>query len=291
MFKAKHHGGGDGVDGENGMVRNLVANKDSSSHGVMASSRLPPSARYNVVYCSKGNLMIDDAFSLQFLPPISQLEETITQLEKLKEEHKCEYVAMLNNKYLDVIELRNLFLVHEIKNIKYQVEEENKWCRTVSTCILQPNGTPAPDLALLSTFTSMPHDTNEGFFWPNLQLKTCEVKSLASNRWLSDLIIYRIAELINKSNPDTYAFYYNFVSDIRHVIQRIHIKHTDVMPKKIIFAINVGKWKHLPSKHHDWQKNYMWMPFCYGCILHRAKPVVLLGFPRVANAPKHTSRC
>ena len=109
MFKAEHHGGGDGVDGENGMVRNLVANKDSSSRGVMASSRLPPSARYNVVYCSKGNLMIDDASSLQFLPRISQLEETITQLEKLKEEYKREYVAMLNNKYLDVIELRNLF--------------------------------------------------------------------------------------------------------------------------------------------------------------------------------------
>ena len=80
------------------------------------------------------------------------------------------------------------------------------------------------------------------FFWPNLQLKTCEVKCLASNCWLSDLIMYRIAQLINKSNPDTYAFNYTFVSDIRHVIQRIHVKHTDVMPKKIIFAINVGKW-------------------------------------------------
>ena len=87
----------------------------------------------------------------------------------------------------------------------------------------------------------MLHDTNKEHFWPSLQLKTCESKCLASNRWLSDLILYRIIELINESSPDTFVFYYNFVSDIRHIVQRLHVKHGNVKPNKIVFALNVGK--------------------------------------------------
>ena len=88
----------------------------------------------------------------------------------------------------------------------------------------------------------MLHETSEGHYWSALQLKTCEIQRLAVNRWLSDLIVYCIAELLNESNPDIYVFYYNFNSDIKDVIKRIRVKDPNVQPNKIIFAINVGNW-------------------------------------------------
>ena len=132
---------------------------------------------------------------------------------------------------MGVVELKNLLVVH-ITNTKCKVAEENEWFNTISNCIRQPNDTPAIDLALSSTFTSMLHDTNEDYFWPSLQLRTSEIKSLASNHWLSDLIVYRIIELINESSPDIFAFYYNFVGDFRNIVQRSNVKHRHLKPKK-----------------------------------------------------------
>ena len=102
--------------------------------------------------------------------------------------------------------------------------------------------TPGLDSSIPSTFNSILHDTSEGHYWSALQLKTCDIQHLAVNHWLSDLIVYRIAELLNESNPDIYVFYYNFNSDIKDGIKRIRKKHPKVQPDKIIFAINVGKW-------------------------------------------------
>ena len=45
--------------------------------------------------------------------------------------------------------------------------------------------------------------------------------------------------LLNDSNPDIFAFHYNFVMNISDVAKKIRVRN--VMPKKIIFAVNVGK--------------------------------------------------
>ena len=193
------------------MVRNFVTDKDTKPRLAVASSELPPIVRHTVAFCGRANKTIDDDFKLDFLPPLSDLKSMITRLNKLKEEHEFDYIAVVNNRYLDIVELRNLLVLHDIKNTKYQVEEENEWFRKISNFIRQPNGTSAIDLTLPSIFNSMLHDTNEEHFWPSLQLKTCEIKCLASNRWLSDLILYHIIELINESSPDTFVFY--FITD------------------------------------------------------------------------------
>ena len=243
MFKTKCSRGGEGDgDMEAGMVRSLLINKDTKTRGTIASSVFPPVVKYNVTFRGRSNEIIEDACTLDFWPPLNQLQSMITQLNKLKDKHECDYIVVINNKCLDVVELRNLLVLYDIKNTKYQVEEENEWFCKISNAMNQPNGTPVVESTLPSIFNSMLHDTNEDHFWTHLQLKTCEIKRLASNRWLSDLIVYRIIELINESSPDTFAFYYNFVSDIRHIVQRIRVKHANVNPKKIIFAINVGKW-------------------------------------------------
>ena len=122
---------------------------------------------------------------------------------------------------MDVIELKNLLVVHDSKNTKYEVEEENEWFHTISNCIRQANDTPAIDLALSSTCNSMLNDTNEDHFWPRLQLQPSEIECLASNHWLSDLLVYRTIELINESSPDIFAFYYNFVGDFRTIVQKL----------------------------------------------------------------------
>ena len=98
--------------------------------------------------------------------------------------------------------------------------------------VAQPQGTPLLDQALVATFKSILQDKGEDHFWPNLQLKTCNIKRLAANRWVSDLVIYHITELLNESHPDIFVFYYNFVSNIDNVAELIHNKLGDAKPKK-----------------------------------------------------------
>ena len=166
----------------------------------------------------------------------------ISQLDQLRKDDGHEYVVMLDHKYFDIGELIKLVMVHDMTVIKYQIEQENEWFCKRSDQIHQPKGTPRLDSSIPSTLNSMLHDTSKDHYWSALQLKTCEIQCLAVNHWLSDLIIYRIAELLPESNSDIYVFYYNFNSDIKDGIKRIHVKNSNVKPEKIIFVINVGTW-------------------------------------------------
>ena len=47
--------------------------------------------------------------------------------------------------------------------------------------------------------------------------------------------------MVSKSNPDVFVFYYNFVNNIENIAQILRDRHVDGKPKKIIFALNVGK--------------------------------------------------
>ena len=102
-------------------------------------------------------------------------------------------------------------------------------------------GTPVVDSTLAATFYSMLQDTSEGHVWPNIQLKPCTIKQLAVNRWLSDLIVYGIGELLSDSDLDIFVFSHNFVTDINSIGERMHVKHPSAKPKKKSFAVNLGK--------------------------------------------------
>ena len=100
--------------------------EDSNPRGLILSSSYPQVVKFSDVYCIKVDVAVDDARSLDFLPPVEQLKVMICQLEKLKKDNGHEYVVTLNNKYLDVGELRKLVVLHDMKVIKYQVEQENE---------------------------------------------------------------------------------------------------------------------------------------------------------------------
>ena len=78
----------------------------------------------------------------------------------------------------------------------------------------------------------MLQDTSEGHVWPNIQLKTCKIKRLAVNRWLSDLIVYGIGELLSDSDQDVFVFSHKCVTDINSIGERMHVKHPSAKPKK-----------------------------------------------------------
>ena len=210
-------GGGSDDESEDHIVSQ--GKEDSNHHGLIWSSSYPQVVTFSEVYCLKVDVTIDDAHSLDFLPPVEQLTVMIYQLEKLKKDNGHEYGVTLNNKYVDVGKRRKVVVLHDVKVIKYQVEQENEWFYKLSDTIHQPKGTPGLDSRIPSTGNSMLQETSEGHYWSALQLKTCEIQRLAVNRWLSDLIVYCIAELLNESNPDIYVFYYTFNSDIKDVIR------------------------------------------------------------------------
>ena len=149
--------------------------EDSNPPGLIWSSSYPQVVKFSEVYCLKVDITIDDARSLDFLPPVEQLTVMISQLETLRKDNGHEYVVTLNNKYLDVGELRKLVMLHDMKVSKYQVEQENEWFCKLSDHIHQPKGTPGLDSSIPSTFNSMLHDTSEGHYWSALQLQTCEI--------------------------------------------------------------------------------------------------------------------
>ena len=210
-------GGGSDDESEDHIVSQ--GKEHSNPRGLIWSSSYPQVVTFSEVYCLKVDVTIDDAHSLDFLPPVEQLTVMICQLEKLKKDNGHEYGVTLNNKYVDVGKRRKVVVLHDVKVIKYQVEQENEWFCKLSDTIHQPKGTPGLDSRIPSTCNSMLHETSEGHYWSALQLKTCEIQRLAVNRWLSDLIVYCIAELLNESNPDIYVFYYTFNSDIKDVIR------------------------------------------------------------------------
>ena len=183
------------------MKMTTVWREGDRQRGQMWPSTYPQVAKYGEVYCGKGDLVVDDAGSLDFLPPLEQLTVMIAQLEKLRKDNGREHIVLLNTKYLDTAQLRNLVVLHDMKAIKYQVDKENEWFCKLNDYIYQPAGTTGLDSALPSTFKSMLFDTSGDYFWSDLQLKTREIKWLASNRWLSDLIIYQIIDLLTESNP------------------------------------------------------------------------------------------
>ena len=191
-------------------------------------------------YFEKSGCRINSVKDLTFLPPVAQLEEIVTNLDKLRVSRGCEFCVRLYNVNLDTVALKEVRLLHDLKAIKMEVDKEREWCCKVRSGVTQPQGTPVLETSVATTFCSMLLTKSETYFWPNIQLKTCEIKRLAVSRWVSDLIIYRIIELLNDAHPEVYVFYYNFVSDIGDVARRINEKFRDDKPKKIIFAINVG---------------------------------------------------
>ena len=130
-------------------------------------------------------------------------------MQALENEYGHEFRVLLNNVCVDLDAVRSLLLLHEIMNIKCEVQQENDWFLKITSSLAQPLGTPSIDPALIPTFCSMLQDSSENFLSPNIQLKTCEIKQLAAGRWVSDMIVHCIASLLNDSNPDIFAFYYN----------------------------------------------------------------------------------
>ena len=103
----------------------------------------------------------------------------ISQLEQCKNVHDHEFIVESNGSYLDIVELRNLHLLHKKKDIKYEVAQEIEWFRKISDGIKQSTSTPIVDSTLAVTFCSMLQDTSEGHLWQNIQLTPCEIKRLA----------------------------------------------------------------------------------------------------------------
>ena len=208
---------------------------------VLAGMSCSPVVRFTEKYVENRHNTISDGRTLDFIPPLEQVNRMISRLEQFKNVRGREFIVEINGSYLDVVELRKLRLLHEKKDIKYEVTQEIEWFRKISDGLNQPTGSPVVDSTLAATFCSMLQDTSEGHFWPNMQLKTCEIKRLAVNHWLSDLVVYRIGELLSDSDPDVFVFYYTFVTDISSIGERIRAKHPNAKPNKIIFAINLGK--------------------------------------------------
>ena len=102
----------------------------------------------------------------------------ISQLEQCKNVHDHEFIVESNGSYLDIVELRNLHLLHKKKDIRYEVAQEIEWFRKMSDGSKQPTGTPVVDSTLAVTFCSMLQDTSGGHFCQNIQLTTCEIKRL-----------------------------------------------------------------------------------------------------------------
>ena len=63
---------------------------------------------------------------------------------------------------------------------------------------------------------------------------------VTGSHWLSDLIIYRITELLTESDSHIYVFYYNFITNTNDVVERLCVQHPAAMPNIILLAINVA---------------------------------------------------
>ena len=110
-------GGGSDDESEDHIVSE--GREDSNPCGLIWSSSYPQVVTFSEVYCLNVDVAIDDAHSLDFLPPVELLKGMICQREKLKKDNGHEYVVTLNNIYLDVGELRKLVVLHDMTVIKY----------------------------------------------------------------------------------------------------------------------------------------------------------------------------
>ena len=163
-------------------VKATVSRKD------IAASQYPPVKENFEIYVEKTDTFCSDVSNLYFLPPLHQIGKIVGYLVKLQKDRNCEYCVVINNIYLDLPAIRNLRLLHEMKEIQSEVQKENEWLEKINLSITQPCGTPVLSVDIASTFKSMLQTKSEGYFWPNMKLKTCEIKRLAVNRWVSDLI-------------------------------------------------------------------------------------------------------
>ena len=96
----------------------------------------------------------------------------ISHLERLEQKHGRQFSVSLSNCCFDLVALKKLLLLHEMKDITHEVRQESKWFRTLANSVTQPHGTPEVNPALVSTFCSMLQDKSDDYFWPNIQLKT-----------------------------------------------------------------------------------------------------------------------
>ena len=211
------------------------------SCGDIAGKTFPPIAICREWYAAKRDCAIYQVRDLHYIPPLSQIERIIKHLESLQKQHNREFAVSIHDKFFDLAAVKELQSLHAKKGIKNEVLKEDSWFHNISTKSNQPKDTPPLDLALALTFKSMLHDKGEDYFWPNVKLKTHEIKRVAASHWISDLVLYRITEMLHESDHDIFVFYYNFVDNIENIAHIIRDRHVDGKPKKIIFALNVGK--------------------------------------------------
>ena len=172
---------------------------------VLAGMSCSPVVQFTEKYAENHHNTIRDGRTLDFILPLEQANQMISRLEQVKNIHGHEFIVEINGLHLDIVELRNLCLLNEKKDITYEVTQEIKWLRKSSNRIKQPIGTPVVDSTLAATFCSMLQDSSEGHFWQNIQLKTCKSKQPAVNCWLSDLTVYHIVYHISYNNTNIYT--------------------------------------------------------------------------------------
>ena len=91
-------GGGSTVDLEEPMKMTTVWREGGKERGQMWSATYPQIAKYSEVYCDTADLVVDDAGSLDFLPPSEQLTVMIAQLDKLRKDNGREHVVLVNKR-------------------------------------------------------------------------------------------------------------------------------------------------------------------------------------------------
>ena len=93
------------------MKMTTVWREGGKQRGEMWSSPYLQIAKYSEVYCDKGDLVVEDAGSLDFFPPSEQLLVMIAQLEHLRKDNGHE-------KKFDTAPLGNLVVVNDMTAIK-----------------------------------------------------------------------------------------------------------------------------------------------------------------------------
>ena len=117
---------------------------------VLAGMSCSPFVQFTERYVENHHNTIRDGRTLDFILPLEQANQLISRLEHLQNNHGNEFIVEINGLYLDIVELRNLCLLHEKKDNKYKGTQESKWLRKSSNGHKQSTGTPVVDSTLAS---------------------------------------------------------------------------------------------------------------------------------------------
>ena len=223
-------------------METFIRNLTSLPRERFLTAEIPPVADGTVAKIIDSSLIASGEIkcvqNFQLIPPEKCVHTALHEIKRKEEENPGKsYVAQFEYGIFSKESLEDVLLCFEVKYTKQEVSNEKLWFCSVKKNL--PNVSCTPDINSINMLNDLITKNGSSHVCKKTNLAVCELKTLVSERWLSDAIISQMTDIIkSQSTDECFICYLNNYNSNKTAKELSGYKK---LPRVVVLAMNVGK--------------------------------------------------